>query len=491
MTQASTQITEDAVKKLPWFVPKEDIKDPLPVLTNEQFFEISRQLENFHSIFYKFWEVGKPAFSRDVPTAGVCFDVKSGRFVSFVFNPEFWNWCDEHTKLFVIAHEMLHLILNHGLRAKDCDQKHIANACLDLVINRLLVEKFGFSRKKVKAADDVVWKDTLFTNNPFYKGPEPEDDKAFEYYYLLAKKYFPTIEVPGKAGKGKSVGQGQGNVPGKDQGKNQVPQLVDDHKGLSENEFDDLIEEMNETLTDEEKDDIKEIVEEHFQSEEDNPDDIGDKANNTGGKEAGKGAGGHWTFASIDARKVKKQKKWETVIKKWAMMKIRDEFKDVEQWARMHRRFAMMDNGGLMLPTEMEVEDEFFDEDKIEIILFQDTSGSCAHLKDRFFKAGASLPPEKFEVHLCCFDTQVYETTFESKKLYGFGGTSFPCLEQYIQAQLKAGKFKKYPTVFVITDGYGDVINPELPQNWYWFLSENYNYYIPQKSNVFMLSDYE
>jgi len=50
----------------------------------------------------------------------------------------------------------------------------------------------------------------------------------------------------------------------------------------------------------------------------------------------------------------------------------------------------------------------------------------------------------------------------------------------------------KYPkAVFVITDGYGDQINPKKPKNWYWFLSNDYRRCIPDTCNVFNLSEFE
>lgn len=194
----------DGWNSLPWFKPDKDAaKEPLPEMTTEEFFEISRALEDCHAVFYKFWEVGKPRFTRAISTACVGVDKKTGHPVCFLFNPEFWAWLDDYSRLFVIAHEMVHLILRHGLRAKDCKEQRLANDCLDVIINHLLVDKFGFERRKVKAANKVCWRDTLFDDSPHYKGPKVKADQNFEYYYLLAKKYFefpprpPRVLAPG------------------------------------------------------------------------------------------------------------------------------------------------------------------------------------------------------------------------------------------------------------------------------------------------------
>jgi hypothetical protein len=109
-------------------------------------------------------------------------------------------------------------------------------------------------------------------------------------------------------------------------------------------------------------------------------------------------------------------------------------------------------------------------------------------LKDRFFTAASSLPEDRFNVRLFCFDTKAEETTLESRRVYGGGGTSFACIEEKIRAETEG---KKYPSaVFVITDGMGSKVNPIHPERWYWFLSEDNKKYIPIKSNVYNLDDY-
>jgi hypothetical protein len=181
----------DSWGKIPW-KKGEEAKGEITQMDNDEFFRLSSLLEDRHSIFYKFWEVGKPYFTRSIPNACVQWDAKSGKLVAFLFNPDFWAWLDDYSRLFVIAHEMLHIILRHGLRTKDCKRPYLSNIGLDVVVNHLLVKKFGFNRKKVKGADDLCWTNTVFDDNPHYSGSKPiEKDKAFEYYYVEMKKHFP------------------------------------------------------------------------------------------------------------------------------------------------------------------------------------------------------------------------------------------------------------------------------------------------------------
>jgi len=186
------------------------------------------------------------------------------------------------------------------------------------------------------------------------------------------------------------------------------------------------------------------------------------------GKEAGSKAGENSLTLNI---KPIRKKKWESIITHW----LKEEYIEEEQWAIPHRRIP-----NSLLP---------YDYDKlvngtVDVVFYQDTSGSCKHLAERFFKAAKSLP-QSFNVHLFCFDTQVYN--IKDDILQGFGGTDFQILSDHLDKM----KFQKHPTVFVMTDGYGTNITCKKPSMWHWFLSEDYRFYIPKQSKVHMLKDYE
>lgn len=278
-----------------------------------------------------------------------------------------------------------------------------------------------------------------------------------------------------------------------------LPQLVDDHDELSQPDIDELLKDMNDVLSDEEKEDVREVIENNCENDDGSPDgeekekNSGEKADQKpGGKQAGHGAGGVWTFADVKS-KVKRKKKWETVIKKWAVRKMSMQHQETEQWARINRRFAGVEDqlGDLSIPTEMEIEDMCWENDRIEVWFFQDTSGSCVHLVDRFFKAARSLPPDKFQIRLFAFNDYVYEASMDTGKLNIGGGTNFAILEAKIQELIKTEGIKYPQAVFIISDGYGTPVNPQLPARWFWFLSEHYTQCIPSTCNIFKLSDFE
>lgn len=431
-------------------VPKEEVK-----ISNEAWMQISRELEKHHAIFYKLWQMGKPIFTDAIQTAAVQFD-RSGEFVNFLFNPEFWKSCYFYDRLFTICHESLHIILNHGERIQDTLDKEACNKALDIVVNHSLLNNFGFERKRIKDWGRFCWVDTIFkqedgTIKKDEYGNEITDNECFEYYINQFEQIDISGLLSGDGGKG--------------------TRTVDDHEMLGNNDFDDVIDKLDGELSDEEKQSIKDFIEKHK-----NP------------KRRGSSETGEWHF--IKKKIVPKKKKWETVIKKWSLKYLRREHKNHEQWARLNRRFQFLP-GELFLPSEMEVEEINRDKNRIKVFFFLDTSGSCASLADRFFHAADSLPSDRFEIQLFCFNTKVYEVDIKTRELNVGGGTRFNIIESAIQSYIKK-KDEKYPeAVFVITDGWGNKVVPTQPERWFWFLSEWKTNLIPHESHKYNLKDFE
>lgn len=458
-------------------------------LTNDEWYEILRELEMHHGVFYKLWEMGKPVFTPQIDTAAVAFN-KGGDFVQFVFNPKFWHKCTPYERLFVICHEALHVILNHGVRMKDTKDRQACNIALDVVVNHMLVRCFGFDRTRISNWQKLCWVDTVFARPDGKiktdKGKPIADDDCFEYYLNMLDKYGMPKCGKGKQGEGqpcqgmKGEGQGQGDEEGDGEGL----QTLDDHDvtGGENNAWDEVIDRLDEGLADAEKETIKPEIDKHFQT--------------TPSQRAGTETGGMWHVAQVT--KVKRKQKWETVIKRWVRKKMRSTDDDQEQWARLNRRMAFLPKD-MFLPSNMEIEEEVKDKHKINVRFYLDTSGSCWHLKDRFFTAAMSIPPDRFNVELFCFDTTVVPTDIVGKKMYGGGGTSFSIIEADIQRAIhgKDGDGKYPDAVFVMTDGYGNRVTPQMPERWYWFLDGGMTIkglcpsYCPEECNVYKLTDFE
>lgn len=530
-------VQEISLNPKPKGMTEEEAQQLLEQNIDAEFSSLVLELEKHHAIFSQIWDMGIPRLSWDIDTACVTFD-KEGRNVEFLFNPIFWRDTDNYTKAFVISHEALHVMLSHGLRIQNCPLPRLANKALDVVVNHMLVSKFGFHRKSInigiypegheKAGEkiELCWIDTVFPNMVDLI----DRDRTFEYYYHQLEKHakiLPNGKVKIKApalkgasgqgsGRGQNDGKGQGDEGGEASGQGDgngegagwaevSGEELSNHETLKE--FDDkaknqIGDHIDDNLDDDAKKDLwdklgrsqetraAEKAEEangggNGESAEDSSDSNGD-GSNPGGHQAGSLAGRFTYKANI--KKVKPKKKWESVIKKWSR-KYKSKDANEEQWLRKARRYSNI-GGNLMLPFDAEMEAR--SETRITVRFYQDTSGSCAKFRDRFFHAAKSLPKDRFNVELYCFDTQIYETSLEEGKLYGFGGTYFDILEEHIQRQLKSGDIKKYPeAVFVITDGMGNKVFPEQPEKWYWFLSDKYTHCIPEECHKFMLRDYE
>lgn len=409
----------------------------------EEFHNLSRELEKHHAIFDRLWGLGKPVFTDEIPTAAVYFD-RVGECIDFKINKEFWESQSFLQKQFVIAHECLHVILYHGFRINNLNsnQARLANLALDIVVNHSLVDRFGFKREEADPENKLCWNDTVFKENP------PEPGRYYEFYYNLLEK----LEEEG----GLPMGEGG---------------TLDDHGGLESFNTPSFEDKLQDVCSPDELESLSDFVQKETE-------DIDKEC-----KERGCNPGN--MFCQADTSKVKAKKKWETVIKKWAKQYMKDN--TVEQWARRNRRMVFMPDS-FMIPSDQDIEE--YENDRIEVWFFQDTSGSCSGFVDRFFAAAKSLPKERFDIKMHCFDTRVFETTLESGKLYGFGGTSFSCIERYIQADCKKRGVPYPKAVFVITDGYGDRVAPEKPERWYWFIQGS-PYLVPKESKHFNLRDFE
>jgi predicted metal-dependent peptidase len=418
--------------------PAQTILNTSTPMGNAEISELAFLLQSHHAIFYKFFSVGRPIFEMSLPTAAVYASRETGQFLYLKINPLFWRGLSMPERTFIIAHECIHLILDHLVRLSHPGiNSTIANYAADLVVNHMCVEKFGFKRSQIDPEGVYCWIDKFFT---------PEENvfsgETMEYYYnLLEKKH--------EAGKLPMSGEG-------------APRLVDQHEQIDEEAVKDFIEKMDKLLSPQEKEALSKL--------------------------AGIGGEGIWTFLNV---RVKKKKKWETVIKQWAVKTVGFKQKNLDQWARSSRRMAFLKQTGLFLPAEMELDERKQEKKKIVVHFYLDTSGSCHHLAERFFTAAKSLPTEHFDIRLFCFHDYVVETDITGDKVHKGGGTAFHIIEENIQL-LMGKEGTSYPkAVFVITDGMGTPVAPQIPESWHWFLSEDYKNYIPKKSMAYKLTDYE
>jgi len=451
-----------------------------------EYFEIVKELRKHHSLFAQFWTVGHilEIDHPKMPTACVRFDKKSGAGVQFCVNPQFWATLNSHSKAFVIAHEIMHVYLDHGRRSLNLDPE-MANIAQDVVINHYLVDCFDFDRNEITFADKYCWLDTVFPGRD-----DVEPNRCFEYYYQKLQEQGGAPQSgdgEGEAGEGEGQPGGTGQ-PGEGDGNQTVD--VHDFVGDDDDEIDeDLLDaiqkaadDLMDRITEGEVDDFEQIV-------ENGNDDESDKLEEQKRSKAGAMAG--TMQKRIRLGRIVKKPKWETVIaKELGRFQGRQQDVDLQLWTRPNRRLAGMGDD-LILPAD--VTETIPVRDRVDVWFFQDTSGSCVDLAKRFFAAAASIPEDRFRIRMFCFDTKVYETSLKSGKLYGFGGTAFQPMEDKIQAILKDEPKTKYPqAVFVVTDGEAwSKMHCEFPERWHWFLTYKNLGCIPNQSKHYLLKDYE
>lgn len=406
------------------------------MISDDEYLDLLQSLERHHAIFYQLWEMGRPVFTEAVDTAAVSFDLQN-QHLAFKFNPRFWENLDEYSRLFVIAHEALHVLLNHGRRSAspetDADARDL-NVAMDVTVNTQLITSFGFRRECLheRIGRAGCFKDTVFGH---------DHDVRFNHFEHIYRQ-IATVDV-----------------------EQLELWCFDDHDGLDDipDEFvDELCDRATRRMSPGEAEQLNEALDDSS-------------------------AGDYTPTATMVApdEPAEVNEKWAEVIDRWVERnEPTDEIE--ERWERPSRRLQSL-GGSLMLPRE-EIIESF---DKPRAVFFVDTSGSCHKFARRFMRCVDTIPHHLFDVDLYCFDTLVYPIDLDDRRLRGFGGTSFHPLEYQLKKEARRGT--EYPQgVFVLTDGWGSPVEPAHPGRWHWFLTEDgTDRYIPAESQQYWLADFE
>lgn len=420
-------------------------------MDNQEKQEILNNLQIYGNMYHVFFNLGNVYFTDEIPRAAINFDNINNNF-SLLLNESFWKTLTLNQKTFYISHECLHIMLNHIQRYMNMvnngmgkDTMEIANIAMDLTINESLVKYYNFIKDEVDPDNSLCWLDTIFPNNT-----DIQANNNFEYYFeLLQQNIESDITI---------CGSSQGDKPS----------LADEHnQWIDGDKLDKLMDEIFDGMTVEELELLNKI-------QKCTCTDNGLTAGNAAGK----------LMKQLEIKKIRKKKKWETIIHKWVKNKIKESEHQNQQWIKLNRRFTTLDRS-LILPTD----DEFvkLKPEKIDVAFYIDTSPSCRNYTQRFFNAAKSVPLDRFNVRFFGFSTYVQEVDIKTGKLPLGYGTSFSIIETSILKE-----FKKYPgAVFIVTDGYGNNVSPKIPERWYWFLTEPCYTYVHKNSKRFILTNFE
>lgn len=427
-----------------------------------------KELFDIFSDCHEFFKVAvdhsKPVYvdnDSGISTAAVGWDESDKKFILYI-NTEFWNDLGDVDKAFVLAHEIAHIVFKHPIRFKEFNEKHLAqisNIGMDLFVNQFVDKFIGIPRELLDDSlqDNLCWIDTIFDSDEYIL-----DDQSSEYYTdKLLKKYPEAGSLPESIlvfdPFGEECQQGSGGGP-----NTEIPSSAYDEVGLGDSDSGETIDGL-----------LKELVDNGFEKTS---------------CQRGVGNGG---LQSITIKKVKK-KPWESVIKRWVRQKIREKRVYDKRWGWDDRRFStIMYNTNIELPATVKCSVKHKLNEKLNLFLFLDASGSCIGLKNRFFSAAASIPQDRFNVRLFSFDCYVQELDLKKREIYGGGGTRFDIIESEIQRIMKKDSIKYPDQVFIVTDGYGNGVRPEKPERWQWFLTPyNGKYCIPKESKIHELKNY-
>tara|TARA_E500000081_G_C6133024_1_gene354899 strand:- start:437 stop:1735 length:1299 start_codon:yes stop_codon:yes gene_type:complete len=428
------------------------------LISFEERIELGQILSEHHSIFQTFWSIGRIMFTDKIPTAAVGFD-SAGDVLYMILNPDFWASLDLNNRAFVISHECLHVILNHGKRGKDYKNHKLVNIAQDIVINEMLVNGFGFNKHDIKDWEQFCFVETLFEQNTITE-KDIHTKGSFKYYYELLED--------NEHNEDKETIDQHSNSEGLD---SEIQDLIDQMEEYSQEACDYLTEEVNPTLSDKEKVEFAEQLNSEFEES---------KSSQAGNVPLG-------ANININLYKVKKNKKWESIVKDHIRSIVKTKFVEKPSWITRDRRSFCLDEE---LFTQGDWEVQVPEKQKYNLVFFLDSSGSCYSYAQRFVNMLRTIPEDVFEIHAFAFDRRLYPIDLTTGEINGGGGTSFSLLNNYIN---KLTQESKHPdAIFVLSDGDGDHFVPEKPKLWHWLLTPYHNtYLIPKESKLHKMADFQ
>lgn len=185
-------------------------------IREDRYMSIVDSLSEESALFKELLAIGDAFFTEDISTACVVPD-EWGELILFCFNPSFFDYNSDYTNKFIIAHEMLHIVLGHGRSGKNLIDKKKANRMMDVSINHMLVDSFDFDRCLVDNWRDYCWRDTVFKT--FI-----EPQSSFEGYYKV-----PDELIINGAGNTVDNHDGLGDIFGSDGLMEKISEIITDH----------------------------------------------------------------------------------------------------------------------------------------------------------------------------------------------------------------------------------------------------------------------
>jgi hypothetical protein len=504
--------------------------------------------------------IGRPVWTLALPTAAVMMQEKEEGLLgklnpwdknnpadeeaydfSFVFNPKFSDKLTTEGRAYILAHETLHIVLNHlrlvgdfvdrdrleEIKTKQKDGvKFDRQDMIDSIKIKQAMGKFNI------AADCVIndylanagLSDAEFYNNPgnaLYDPNLPEgvpllcrgQDKIGEdAAFLTVHDVFERLEEQaqqnkqnqqngqGQGGQGdddeesddqqQGQGGGVGSFKDADETEGRGGQALDSHDWLFD---DDFAEAMADAI-----DELNEEIEKAGKM----PSDIQDKKDEESGQmtQAQQNLQKSMRAGSEDGNikdfmgRTGAQLGWVKLMKELDP----DLFKEpaiapppAAQWHRRPRKLAGMPKN-VILPVREVAKREKEAREKPAIVLMLDVSSSIGPRDaDRFIELAKSIPQERIKLFCATFNTSYKHVDIVNDERFNIGGgTSFDTIPAFIEDIVKPELKGKYPkAVVIITDGEASLSRTptdEEAKGWYWLISpaDRSGSYYPASRNI-------
>lgn len=402
--------------------------------SDEEILNLAAKLEDYHRIFYTFVDsIADVYYSDAISTAAIHFYKDSKP--ALLINRDFWERHNEREKLFIICHECLHVLLDHGLRnglSVPGATPILVNKAQDITINEMIVDLFDYDRNDFRDWKKYCWIDTCFEDPS-----KVLRNETFIYYLKLL------ISQPNKDE------SSDGNSP----------ITLDSHEGLDDDgSFEkqaakDAKQKVAESLAEDLTADELESV---IKALPDTTLKAGTISSNL--------------EAMLEKKKQRQKLKFARLVKKLKRSSMKEIDFDVESFVKDDRRFRdVASQPDTALPGK--VEKTRLQKDRLLTAIFMDISGSCMEYFKTFNDVANAFEAEKntFDIRLFAFDTAVFEIKLGERIRVG-GGTSFSIIEKKcLDLEKETGR---YPDcVVIVTDGEGDKVTPTRPSRWIWLLT--------------------
>jgi predicted metal-dependent peptidase len=493
----------------------------LPKDLGQSYKEVLTWLDDNYAYFLTdVLKLGKPEWTPEIPTAAVAMPSPKTQEIHYLFNPNFFETLTPEGRVFVVAHETMHLLLNHLLLFQkfvdfekaqentkeargEARKAEMLNWAADAVINDYL------AGAGVVPIDNVVRGEKLVGYNCAHKS-------VTEVYLDLANDLGvdPATGQSGDSGEGNKPGQQKesdkmgrtseqkgDNKPGEsseqkergkpeksdeqkegdksaESGKTEEPELdktekfdfenIDSHDwlyGASKEEID-----KAEEIYEANQGNLPKAVKE-LKAEADDQTDLSSMSSS-----AGTGEGSMQEFAQQHGVSLA----WAELLKEI----VPDIFetggrRGNEEVSFVRRRKKLAAFPDTILPVKRQIDNnENKGKGKPKIILGLDVSGSCQKYANYFLSLAKSIPQNKVEVEAFVFNTKVQRVDLNvpHPQFMKGGGTGFYVIPEYINKLVSQSENKKYPqAIVVITDGevgYEEYIAVE--QRRYKYVAEKY-----------------